>query len=53
MPWTAKEAKKHTKKANTPVKQRQWAHIADMVLAKTGDEAKAIREASGVIKKRK
>ncbi len=53
MPWTPKQATKHTKKAKSPKAKRQWAHIADQVLAKTGDEARAIRTASGVIKRRK
>lgn len=49
MPWTPDQSKNKTHKANTPTKQRQWAHIADAVLAKTGDEGLAIREASGVV----
>ena len=53
MPWAPKDAKRHTKKARTPVAQRQWAHIADMVLAKTGDEGRAIREANAVVGRRK
>jgi len=51
MPWTPKDAKAKTRKANTPKKQRQWAHVADAVLAKTGDEGRAVREANGVVKK--
>jgi hypothetical protein len=51
MPWSPKDASRKTKKANTPAKSRQWAHVADKVLAKTGDEGLAIREASSVVKK--
>lgn len=53
MPWTPDDASGKTKKAKSPTAKRQWAHIADEVLAKTGDEARAIREANGVIKRRK
>lgn len=53
MPWTAKDSYRHTHKATTPTKKRQWAHVADNVLAKTGNEALAIREANGVVGKNK
>jgi hypothetical protein len=49
MPWTAGDALGHTKKANTPAKQRRWAKIANKTLDKTGDEARAIREANAVV----
>ena len=50
MPWTADDGPaRHTKKANTAKKRRQWAHVANGVLAKTGDDALAVREANGVI----
>ncbi len=50
MPWTPEEAKGHTTKANTAPKQKQWSAIADSVLAKTGDEKRAIITANGVVK---
>lgn len=53
MPWTPKDASRKTKKANSPKAKRQWAHVADKVLAKTGDEGRAIREANAVVKRRK
>lgn len=53
MPWTAKDAKAKTKKACSPKAKRQWANVADRVLAKTGDEGRAVREANAVIKRRK
>jgi uncharacterized protein YdaT len=49
MPWTPEDAPSHTKKANTPKAQRLWAEIANKVLAETGDEGRAIREANAVI----
>lgn len=53
MPWTAKDAKGKTKKASSPTAKRQWARVADKVLAKTGDEGRAVREANSVVKRRK
>jgi len=53
MPWTAKDAGRKTKKAKSPKAKRQWAHVADAVLKKTGDEGRAIREANAVVKRRK
>ena len=53
MPWKPTEAKRHSKKANTPKKQRQWADVADSVLKKTGDEGRAIREANSVVTARR
>jgi hypothetical protein len=52
MPWTPADASKKTHKAKSPKAKRQWAHVADSVLAKTGDEGLAVREANGVVKNR-
>lgn len=52
MPWTAKDAKRHTRKAKSPKKKRQWAHVADSVLKRTGDEGRAVRAANSVVKKK-
>lgn len=50
MPWTPSDGPaRHTKKANTAKKRRQWAHVANGVLARTGDDALAVREANGVL----
>jgi len=51
MPWTAKDASRHTKKAKSAKRKRQWAHVADSVLRRTGDEGAAVRAANGVVKK--
>lgn len=59
MPWTPENSTKHSKKADTPKKQKQWSNIANSVLEKCladgGDqktcESKAITQASGVIAK--
>ncbi len=53
MPWTPKDASRKTKKAKSPKAKRQWAHVADKVLARTGDEGRAIREANAVVKRGK
>jgi hypothetical protein len=49
MPWGSADASKKTKKANTPKLRRQWAHVADEELARTGDDGKAVHIANGVI----
>ncbi len=49
MPWTPADASSKTKKADTPKKQRQWRDVANSTLARTGDDARAIREANAVV----
>jgi hypothetical protein len=49
MPWTAEDAERHTKKADNDKRQRMWAEIANSVLAETGDEGRAIREANAMV----
>ena len=51
MPWTAKSAAGKTKAADTPAKKRMWAHVANAVLAKTGDEGRAVREANAAVRR--
>jgi hypothetical protein len=51
MPWKASDAKKHTKKADSPNKQKQWADVADSALSRGASEGSAIRQANGVIAK--
>lgn len=53
MPWDPSDAKKKTKKANTPAKQKQWAKVANNVLNSTGSDAKAIKVANSSIKSKK
>ena len=52
MPWTEADVSRHTKSARTAAQKRQWVHVANRVLAETGDEARAIREANGVVASR-
>jgi hypothetical protein len=49
--WTMQSGLKHTKKANTPAKKKQWASTANAVLEKTGDEGMAVRVANAAVAK--
>ena len=49
MPWTANDALRHTKKANTPEKRKTWAEVANKALASGDSEGSAIRQANAVI----
>ena len=49
MPWTEKDASKHTKSARTPKQKRQWRSIANSVLERTGNEGRAIASANAVV----
>lgn len=51
MPWNAKDAKKHTKKAKSKKQKRQWSHVANSMLASGKSEASAIRAANAVVKR--
>lgn len=53
MPWKPSDASGKTKKANTPKKKRQWRDVGNKVLARTGDEGRAIREANAVVGRNK
>jgi uncharacterized protein YdaT len=52
MPWTAKDAARHDRKA-TGKKSKQWAEVANSVLKSTGDEGRAVKTANGVVKRSK
>lgn len=53
MPWTASSGpKRHTKRANTPKKKRQWSHIANSALKRGASEGSAIRMANAVVKRK-
>ncbi len=53
MPWTMSDAIHKTKKATTSTAKKQWSTVANKVLAKTGDDALAIKTANSAIKHRK
>lgn len=48
MPWTPNEVSKHNKTSQ----KKKWASVANSVLAQSGDDAKAIRIANSVVKRR-
>lgn len=52
MPWNAKDAARHTKKAKSAAAKRQWSEVANSVLTKTGNDARAVRAANSVIARR-
>ena len=49
MPWGADDAERHTRKAHNPELRELWAKVANDCLERTGDEARAIREANAVV----
>jgi uncharacterized protein YdaT len=51
MPWSPSDATRHTKKADTPRRQRMWADVANSELKATGDEARAVRAANSAVAK--
>jgi hypothetical protein len=53
MPWTPSDSIRHTKKANGPKRQRQWAHVADGALDRGASEGSAVRQANAVVKRNK
>ena len=52
MPWKSSDAAGKTKAAKSSKAKRQWKDVANGVLAKTGDEGRAVREANAVVKRR-
>lgn len=44
-------ASKHTKKADTPTKAREWQHVRDSEIARGKSAGDADRFANGVLKK--
>lgn len=49
MPWDPRDAKRHTKKANTGKKGRQWSDVANSALKRGQGEGSAIRQANAVV----
>jgi hypothetical protein len=52
MPWGPEDARRFTKKARSAKAKRQFSHVANSMLERTGDEGAAIRAANAVVKKR-
>lgn len=53
MPWSSKDATRHTKKAKSAKQKRQFAHVANSILKRTGDEGRAIRGANAAVGRKK
>jgi hypothetical protein len=53
MPWKPSEARGHTKKAKSATAKRQWSDVANSALKRGASEGSAIRQANGVVAKRK
>jgi hypothetical protein len=45
-------AEKHTKKADTPKRKRQWEHVRESAEKSGASEGSAIRQANSVVKKK-
>lgn len=53
MPWTARDAYRHSKKAATPHLQRLWSNVANAALHSGSDDASAIRQANAAVARAK
>lgn len=49
MPWKPSDATRHTHKADTPKKRRQWRDVANSELASGKPDSVAIRAADAVV----
>lgn len=52
MPWSPKDATRHTKKAKSGKAKRQWKDVANSALKRGASDASAIRQANAVVKRR-
>lgn len=52
MPWDKEDAQRHTRKARSEKRKRQWAEVANSVLDRGGSEGSAIRQANAVAARR-
>ena len=52
-PWGPGDATRFTKKARSAKKKRQFSHVANSILERTGDEGRAIRGANAAVAKRR
>lgn len=53
MPWKPSERWRHSKKADTPKRSRQAAHVANAALERGATEESAIRQANAVVRRSK
>ena len=50
MPWSTSGVSRHNHSAKSMKRKRQWRDVANNILARTGDEGRAIRGANSVVK---
>jgi hypothetical protein len=53
MPWKAKDANRHTRKAKSAKSKRQWSHVANSMLSRGSSEGSAVRAANAVVKRKR
>jgi hypothetical protein len=53
MPWSSRDASRHTRKATSPKAKRQWSRVANSMLARGKSEGASVRAANAVVKGRK
>lgn len=54
MPWTTSSGPtRHTRKANTPRKKRQWRDVANSAMQRGASEGSAIRQANAAVARNK
>ena len=53
MPWSSKDATRHTKKAQSAKSKSQWAKVANKALQSGDSEGSAIRQANAAVKARR
>lgn len=51
MPWAQSDVSRHNKSVKSPKRKRQWRDVANAILARTGNDARAIRGANAVVRK--
>ena len=51
MPWQASDAHSQKKAAKTAKDKNMWAHVANSVLQRTGNDGLAVREANAVLRR--
>ena len=51
MPWSTRDVSRHNHAVKSPKRKRQWRDVSNSILARTGDEGRAIRGANAAVKK--
>ncbi len=51
MPWSPSDSRSKTHLADSTRRQKMWAEVANNALQRTGDDATAVQEANGVIRR--